>query len=135
MKASNGSNVASPQALAITALAARYLLDNEFPVEPQLGEAVDALLVEEDEETLQTISLLLYEKDPEASEDFWDYARERAEMFLTEEGQVSTLFAVPVRHPEFIQGFSAERATASFFTHGLVCANAGALCGLGATFG
>jgi hypothetical protein len=62
MKASNGSNVASPQALAITALATRYLLDNEFSVEPQLGEAVDALLVEEDEETLQTISLLLYEK-------------------------------------------------------------------------
>lgn len=124
MKASTGSNVASPQALAITALATRYLLDNEFSVEPQLGEAVDALLVEEDEETLQTISLLLYEKDPEASEDFWNYARERAEMFLTEEGQVSTLFAVPVRHPESIQDFSAERAAASFFTQGLVCANA-----------
>ncbi len=41
MKASNGSNVASPQALAITALATRYLLDNEFSVEPQLGEAVN----------------------------------------------------------------------------------------------
>lgn len=124
MIASSGSNVASPQALAVTALATRYILDNEFSVEPQLGEAVDALLVEEDEETLQTISLLLYEKDPEAAEDFWDYARERAEMFLTETGQVSTLFAVPVLHPEEIQAFSPDKAVASFFEHGLVCESA-----------
>lgn len=124
MTSSASSNIASPQALAVMELATRYLLHNEFSVEPQLGEAVDALLVEEDEETLQTVSLLLYAKDPEAAEDFWDYACERAEMFLTEAGQVSTLFAVPVLHPEEIQGFSVDKAVASFFDYGLVCDNA-----------
>ncbi|MBU2854859.1 DUF2863 family protein [Acidithiobacillus ferriphilus] len=124
MITSNSSNLASPQALAILELATRYLLENEFALASELGEAVDALLVEEDEETLDMVSSLLYEKDPEASEDFWDFARERAEMFMTETGQISTLFAIPVLDPNEIQGFSPEEAAASFFEHGLVCEDA-----------
>ena len=64
MISSNSSNIASPQAIAILELATRYLLENEFSLASELGEAVDELLVEEDEESLQMVSSLLHEKDP-----------------------------------------------------------------------
>lgn len=124
MSISNTSNTASPQAVVLADLASRYLIEDDFSLESQLGEAIDALLVEEDEDTLRSVSLILLDKDPEAEGGFWDYARERAEMFLTEEGMVTTLFAIPVLNPDKISGFSADKASAAFVKHGLACRNA-----------
>lgn len=124
MSLSNTSNTASPQTIRLAQLATRYFIEGDHTAESRLGASVDALLVEEDEETFKAVSQMLIEKDYGVEEELWDYARERAEMFLTEEGLVTTLFVIPVLNPKKMSGFSASKASASFVKHGIVCQSA-----------
>ena len=108
MSRTNTSNTISPKASVLTRLAARCFIDGDHALLSALGDAIDALLVDEDDETLQAASDELAEQDIEASADFWEFAKERAEMFLTETGEVTTLFAIPILEPDKIAGFSAD---------------------------
>ena len=124
MSVSNASNTASPQATTLADLAAQYFIEEDHSVEGALGDAIDQLLVEEDVETLTMASLLLLKRDPDAEEDFWGFAKERAEMFLTEAGEVSTLFAIPILRPDFVKTFSLTQIIEALVKHGLVCESA-----------
>ena len=120
----NTSNIISPKASALTRLAARCFIDGDHALLSALGDAIDALLVDEDDETLQAASDELVEQDLEAAADFWEFAKERAEMFLTETGEVTTLFAIPILEPDKIAGFSADLTATALVRYGLVCERA-----------
>ncbi|MHB8210118.1 MAG: hypothetical protein ACYDDP_02090 [Acidithiobacillus sp.] len=124
MPRTNTSNTISPQASALTRLAAQCFIDGDHALLSALGDAIDVLLVEEDDETLQAVSYELVEQDIEAEADFWEFAKERAEMFLSETGEVTTLFAIPILEPDQIAGFSADQAAAALVRYGLVCESA-----------
>lgn len=118
------SNLLSPRGKVLLDLAVRYLIEMDFSQESVLGEAVDEALTDEDEDTFQMVSALLYDRNPESAEDFLDYSRERAEMFLFSSEESSTLFAVPILGPELLEAFSAEDVTESFYDFGILCEQA-----------